>query len=189
MTAEQMKLAVRHPASPPATERSTRSARRHRARSGGRRCAWHAVQGVLPGRGCHAVQRRGGRAGSTSSTGAGLPRDAPDRLDVPGPRPHRGGPRACSGPSTAGSRPTPVRCQRPIASTPGPRTSGGGRLRPDVLPREVVSALWAVAPPTIRPAIEAAHDAAVADALAFLEREALFTRERRNGVRQVETRG
>ena len=38
-------------------------------------------------------------------------------------------------------------------------------------------------------AIEQAHDAAVADALAFLEQHALFTREGTDGVRQVETRG
>jgi conjugative relaxase-like TrwC/TraI family protein len=38
-------------------------------------------------------------------------------------------------------------------------------------------------------AIEEAHGAAVRDALAFIEREALFTREGRNGARQVETHG
>ena len=52
-----------------------------------------------------------------------------------------------------------------------------------------VSALWAVAPAEVARAIEEAHDAAVRDALAFIEREALFTREGRNGARQVETRG
>jgi conjugative relaxase-like TrwC/TraI family protein len=52
-----------------------------------------------------------------------------------------------------------------------------------------VSALWAVAPREMAEAIEAAHDAAVRDALAFIEREVLFTREGRNGARQVETRG
>lgn len=56
-------------------------------------------------------------------------------------------------------------------------------------PVKSVSALWAVAPPEVAGAIEAAHDAAVLDALGFIERQALFTREGRNGARQVETRG
>jgi len=56
-------------------------------------------------------------------------------------------------------------------------------------PVKSVSALWAVAPREVAQAIEAAHDAAVRDALAFIEREVLFTREGRNGARQVETRG
>jgi len=56
-------------------------------------------------------------------------------------------------------------------------------------PVKSVSALWAVAPREVAEAIEAAHDAAVRDALAFIEREVLFTREGRNGARQVETRG
>jgi conjugative relaxase-like TrwC/TraI family protein len=38
-------------------------------------------------------------------------------------------------------------------------------------------------------AIEEAHGAAVRDALAFIAREALFTREGRNGAQQVETHG
>ena len=40
-----------------------------------------------------------------------------------------------------------------------------------------VSALWAVAPREVAQLILAAHDAAVGDALAFIEREVLFTRE------------
>ncbi len=56
-------------------------------------------------------------------------------------------------------------------------------------PVKSVSALWSVAPAEIARAIERAHEAAVADALAFIEREVLFTREGRNGARQVETRG
>ena len=56
-------------------------------------------------------------------------------------------------------------------------------------PVKSVSALWALAPIEVAHAIEKAHDAAVADALAFIEREVLFTREGRNGARQVETRG
>jgi conjugative relaxase-like TrwC/TraI family protein len=56
-------------------------------------------------------------------------------------------------------------------------------------PVKSVSALWAVAPVEVARAIEEAHDAAVRDALAVIEREALFTREGRNGARQVESRG
>jgi len=56
-------------------------------------------------------------------------------------------------------------------------------------PVKSVSSLWAVASPEVARVIEAAHDAAVRDALAFIERQALFTREGRNGARQVETRG
>lgn len=56
-------------------------------------------------------------------------------------------------------------------------------------PVKSVSALWAVAPREVAETIEAAHDAAVADALAFIEREVLFTREGKDGARQVETRG
>lgn len=56
-------------------------------------------------------------------------------------------------------------------------------------PVKSVSALWAVAPAEVARVIEEAHDTAVLDALAFIEREVLFTREGRNGARQVETRG
>nr|NLI50353.1 relaxase domain-containing protein [Propionibacterium sp.] len=56
-------------------------------------------------------------------------------------------------------------------------------------PVKSVSALWAVADPATAARIERAHQAAVGDALAFLEREALFTRLGDGGVRQVEVRG
>ena len=56
-------------------------------------------------------------------------------------------------------------------------------------PVKSVSTLWAVAPPEVSAVIERAHNAAVSDALRFIEREALFTREGLNGARQVETRG
>ncbi|WP_205473487.1 MobF family relaxase [Nocardioides sp. SYSU D00038] len=56
-------------------------------------------------------------------------------------------------------------------------------------PAKSVSALWAVAPPEIAAKIEQAHQAAVADALAFIEQHALFSREGKDGARQVETRG
>ncbi len=56
-------------------------------------------------------------------------------------------------------------------------------------PVKSVSALWAVAPPEVARLIQQTHDAAVADALAYIERAALFTREGTDGARQVETRG
>lgn len=56
-------------------------------------------------------------------------------------------------------------------------------------PVKSVSALWALAPDAAAAQIEAAHHAAVADTMAWLERNAAFTRLGRNGVRQVETRG
>ena len=56
-------------------------------------------------------------------------------------------------------------------------------------PVKSVSALWAVAPPSMAAAIEAAHNAAVADALAYLEQRVLFSRRGTNGVRQVEVTG
>jgi DNA primase catalytic core len=56
-------------------------------------------------------------------------------------------------------------------------------------PVKSVSALWALADPRIAALIEAAHQAAVDDALAFIEKQVLFTRTGTNGVRQVEVRG
>ncbi len=56
-------------------------------------------------------------------------------------------------------------------------------------PVKSVSALWAIAPPEVAAKIEQAHQAAVADAMAFVEQHALFTREGKDGARQVETRG
>ncbi|MFE9328252.1 MobF family relaxase [Nocardia sp. NPDC052278] len=56
-------------------------------------------------------------------------------------------------------------------------------------PVKSVSTLWAVAPRAISEKIEAAHRAAVADSLAFLEANAAYTRLGRNGVRQVGVEG
>jgi conjugative relaxase-like TrwC/TraI family protein len=56
-------------------------------------------------------------------------------------------------------------------------------------PVKSVSTLWAVADPHVAAQIELAHQAAVQDALSFIERHALFTRQGRNGVRQVDVRG
>ncbi|MGY5210092.1 MobF family relaxase [Nocardia gipuzkoensis] len=56
-------------------------------------------------------------------------------------------------------------------------------------PAKSVSTLWAVAPREVAEKIEAAHHAAIRDALAYLEKHALFTRLGNGGVRQVETEG
>ena len=56
-------------------------------------------------------------------------------------------------------------------------------------PVKSVSALWAVAPPQVAAQVEEAHQAAVADTLRWLEREAAYTRAGTNGVRQIEVTG
>ena len=56
-------------------------------------------------------------------------------------------------------------------------------------PVKSVSTLWAVADPAVAAVIERAHHAAVRDALAFIEKHALFTRTGPQGIRQVNVRG
>ncbi len=56
-------------------------------------------------------------------------------------------------------------------------------------PVKSVSTLWAVAPRPVSAAIEECHNAAVAEALAYIERQVLFSRRGANGVRQVEVTG
>ena len=51
-------------------------------------------------------------------------------------------------------------------------------------PVKSVSTLWAVADPAVPAVIEQAHQAAVNDALAFIEKYALFTRTGPQGIRQ-----
>jgi conjugative relaxase-like TrwC/TraI family protein len=56
-------------------------------------------------------------------------------------------------------------------------------------PVKSVSTLWAVADQSTAAAIEKAHLAAVADALRFIEEQALFTRTGPQGIRQVNVHG
>jgi conjugative relaxase-like TrwC/TraI family protein len=56
-------------------------------------------------------------------------------------------------------------------------------------PVKSVSSLWAVADPRTAAVIERAHQAAVANALRFIEEQALFTRTGPQGIRQVNVRG
>lgn len=82
--------------------------------------------------------------------------------------------------------------EHPVTGRPlGRRTRSDGVAGFDLTfsPVKSVSALWAIAPPQIAQTIERAHDAAVNDALAYVERDVLFTREGTDGARQVETRG
>ncbi|SNS69741.1 DNA primase, catalytic core [Geodermatophilus pulveris] len=73
------------------------------------------------------------------------------------------------------------------ASRPATRAVAGYDLT--FSPVKSVSALWALAPRKIAEQIEAAHHAAVADTLDWLERHVVFTRLGAGGVRQVETTG
>jgi conjugative relaxase-like TrwC/TraI family protein len=56
-------------------------------------------------------------------------------------------------------------------------------------PVKSVSTLWAVAEQAVAALIERAHEAAVKDALTFIEKHALFTRTGPQGIRQVNVRG
>ena len=56
-------------------------------------------------------------------------------------------------------------------------------------PVKSVSTLWAVAEPAVAAVIERAHQAAVKDALTFIEKHALFTLTGPQGIRQVNVRG
>lgn len=76
-----------------------------------------------------------------------------------------------------------------VARESRPRTTAVAGYDLTFSPVKSVSTLWALADPPIAAQVEAAHHAAVAAALQFIERHALFTRQGANGVRQVETRG
>jgi conjugative relaxase-like TrwC/TraI family protein len=76
-----------------------------------------------------------------------------------------------------------------IAKLSRPRTQTVAGYDLTFSPVKSVSTLWAVADPHIAAMIEAAHQAAVQDALSFIERHALFTRQGRNGAREVNVTG
>ncbi len=107
----------------------------------------------------------------------------------PCPRAHGGGPgilRRGAWPGTL----EPSRAGRRSEAILAPATRRGRRFRPDVLPRQI--GLHVVGDRSARGiGGDRARliNAAVSDALRFIEREALFTREGLNGARQVETRG
>jgi conjugative relaxase-like TrwC/TraI family protein len=76
-----------------------------------------------------------------------------------------------------------------IAKQSRPRTQTVAGYDLTFSPVKSVSTLWAVADLHVAAQIERAHQAAVQDALSFIERHALFTRQGRNGVRQVNATG
>jgi conjugative relaxase-like TrwC/TraI family protein len=76
-----------------------------------------------------------------------------------------------------------------IAKDSRPRTQTVAGYDLTFSPVKSVSTLWAVADPQVAAVIERAHQAAVQDALAFIEKHALFTRTGPQGIRQVNVRG
>jgi conjugative relaxase-like TrwC/TraI family protein len=76
-----------------------------------------------------------------------------------------------------------------IAKQSRPRTQTVAGYDLTFSPVKSVSTLWATADRHLAAQIERAHQAAVRDALSFIEGHALFTRQGRNGVRQVNVRG
>jgi conjugative relaxase-like TrwC/TraI family protein len=76
-----------------------------------------------------------------------------------------------------------------IAKNSRPRTQTVAGYDLTFSPVKSVSTLWAVADPKVAALIERAHQAAVQDALAFIEKHALFTRTGPQGIRQVNVRG
>ena len=76
-----------------------------------------------------------------------------------------------------------------IARRSRPRTQTVAGYDLTFSPVKSVSTLWAVADPQVAAQIELAHQAAVQDALTFIEGHALFTRQGRNGIRQVNVTG
>ena len=76
-----------------------------------------------------------------------------------------------------------------IAKESRPRTQTVSGYDLTFSPVKSVSTLWAVADAHVAAKIEQAHLAALQDALGFIERHALFTRQGRNGIRQVNVTG
>ncbi|HLM22611.1 MAG TPA: MobF family relaxase, partial [Propionibacteriaceae bacterium] len=76
-----------------------------------------------------------------------------------------------------------------IAKSSRPRAQTVAGFDLTFSPVKSVSALWAIADPAVAAAIERAHQAAVNDALSFIEQQALFTRTGPQGIRQVNVRG
>lgn len=76
-----------------------------------------------------------------------------------------------------------------IAKHSRPKTNAVAGYDLTFSPVKSVSVLWAISDPKTAAAIERAHQAAIKDALGFIESKALFTRRGTNGVRQVDVRG
>ncbi|KNX35955.1 MobF family relaxase [Luteipulveratus halotolerans] len=76
-----------------------------------------------------------------------------------------------------------------IAKHSRPKTQAVAGYDLTFSPVKSVSTLWAIADPSTAARIERAHQAAVKDALTFIEEHALYSREGTNGVRQVDVQG
>jgi DNA primase catalytic core len=76
-----------------------------------------------------------------------------------------------------------------IAKLSRPQTTAIAGFDLTFSPVKSVSTLWALADPATAATIERCHQAAIADALRFVETQALFTRTGAKGVRQVNVRG
>ncbi|PWJ23278.1 conjugative relaxase-like TrwC/TraI family protein [Branchiibius hedensis] len=76
-----------------------------------------------------------------------------------------------------------------IAKHSRPKTQAVAGFDLTFSPVKSVSTLWAIADQSVAARIERAHQAAVKDALEFIEQHALFSREGTNGVRQVDVQG
>lgn len=76
-----------------------------------------------------------------------------------------------------------------IAKHSRPKTSAVAGYDLTFSPVKSVSVLWAISDQKTAAVIERAHQAAIKDALDFIESKALFTRQGTNGVRQVDVRG
>ena len=76
-----------------------------------------------------------------------------------------------------------------LATLSRPQTTAVAGFDLTFSPVKSVSVLWALADRATAAAIERAHNAAIAEALRFIERRALFTRTGAQGVRQVDVTG
>ncbi|WP_082606330.1 MobF family relaxase [Nocardioides sp. Root190] len=76
-----------------------------------------------------------------------------------------------------------------IAKHSRPKTNAVAGYDLTFSPVKSVSVLWAISDPNTAAVIERCHQAAIKDALDFIEKKALFTREGTNGIRQVNVRG
>ncbi|MGD9961930.1 MobF family relaxase [Nocardioides sp.] len=76
-----------------------------------------------------------------------------------------------------------------IAKHSRPRTNAVAGYDLTFSPVKSVSVLWAISDSKTAAVIERAHQAAIKDAVSFIESKALFTRRGANGVRQVDVEG
>ena len=76
-----------------------------------------------------------------------------------------------------------------LATLSRPQTTAVAGFDLTFSPVKSVSTVWALADLPTAARVERAHNAAVADALRFIEARVLFTRTGRNGVRQVDVTG